>query len=281
MLLWHLKAGGADLGQWLLSFCAEWWAHVSNASLNPPLVLHQSSPRDHPRRYEETSAWLWLTGEQPRDRAQQPRQGLWDGFGVGLGVSVVKFNYLQMFIFPWALANISFPWYFSVRFSTKSWLSQICQVCQKSMMFGVKCKYCRWAHGDDLLQNNWELDSLQPAVTRVSWCDALLAVALFFQSFWLGRGILWHNSHFKLAAWHMNEPNLFPCHGLPTSSWANLVVGAGSRNNTQDINFASLSGLLVQSTEILLLHCCWLRVSESNSIKNKSDAKICVWLSLA
>uniref|UniRef100_H0ZE44 non-specific serine/threonine protein kinase n=1 Tax=Taeniopygia guttata TaxID=59729 RepID=H0ZE44_TAEGU len=29
------------------------------------------------------------------------------------------------------------------RFSTKSWLSQICQVCQKNMMFGVKCKYCR------------------------------------------------------------------------------------------------------------------------------------------
>ncbi|KAM5273745.1 kinase suppressor of Ras 1 isoform 2-T2 [Ctenodactylus gundi] len=29
------------------------------------------------------------------------------------------------------------------RFSTKSWLSQVCHVCQKSMMFGVKCKYCR------------------------------------------------------------------------------------------------------------------------------------------
>nr|XP_025035062.1 kinase suppressor of Ras 1 [Pelodiscus sinensis] len=29
------------------------------------------------------------------------------------------------------------------RFSTKSWLSQMCHVCQKSMMFGVKCKYCR------------------------------------------------------------------------------------------------------------------------------------------
>ncbi|KAJ6657914.1 hypothetical protein lerEdw1_001834 [Lerista edwardsae] len=29
------------------------------------------------------------------------------------------------------------------RFSTKSWLSQVCQVCQKSMMFGVKCKHCR------------------------------------------------------------------------------------------------------------------------------------------
>uniref|UniRef100_A0A5F8HH55 non-specific serine/threonine protein kinase n=1 Tax=Monodelphis domestica TaxID=13616 RepID=A0A5F8HH55_MONDO len=29
------------------------------------------------------------------------------------------------------------------RFSTKSWLSQICHVCQKSMMFGVKCKHCR------------------------------------------------------------------------------------------------------------------------------------------
>uniref|UniRef100_A0A8C8RK92 non-specific serine/threonine protein kinase n=1 Tax=Pelusios castaneus TaxID=367368 RepID=A0A8C8RK92_9SAUR len=29
------------------------------------------------------------------------------------------------------------------RFSTKSWLSQMCQVCQKSMMFGVKCKHCR------------------------------------------------------------------------------------------------------------------------------------------
>ncbi|KAJ7995874.1 hypothetical protein DPEC_G00231240 [Dallia pectoralis] len=29
------------------------------------------------------------------------------------------------------------------RFSTKSWLSQACQVCQKNMMFGVKCKHCR------------------------------------------------------------------------------------------------------------------------------------------
>ncbi|XP_023700646.1 kinase suppressor of Ras 1-like isoform X1 [Paramormyrops kingsleyae] len=29
------------------------------------------------------------------------------------------------------------------RFSTRSWLSQTCQVCQKSMMFGVKCKHCR------------------------------------------------------------------------------------------------------------------------------------------
>ncbi|XP_073091239.1 kinase suppressor of Ras 1 isoform X9 [Manis javanica] len=30
-----------------------------------------------------------------------------------------------------------------MRFSTKSWLSQVCHVCQKSMMFGVKCKHCR------------------------------------------------------------------------------------------------------------------------------------------
>uniref|UniRef100_A0AAV2JAS3 Non-specific serine/threonine protein kinase n=1 Tax=Knipowitschia caucasica TaxID=637954 RepID=A0AAV2JAS3_KNICA len=30
------------------------------------------------------------------------------------------------------------------RFSTKSWLSQTCQVCQKNMMFGVKCKHCRF-----------------------------------------------------------------------------------------------------------------------------------------
>ncbi|XP_074176348.1 kinase suppressor of Ras 1 isoform X2 [Rhinolophus sinicus] len=29
------------------------------------------------------------------------------------------------------------------RFSTKSWLSQVCHVCQKNMMFGVKCKHCR------------------------------------------------------------------------------------------------------------------------------------------
>uniref|UniRef100_A0A8D0C7W5 non-specific serine/threonine protein kinase n=1 Tax=Salvator merianae TaxID=96440 RepID=A0A8D0C7W5_SALMN len=29
------------------------------------------------------------------------------------------------------------------RFSAKSWLSQLCQVCQKSMMFGMKCKHCR------------------------------------------------------------------------------------------------------------------------------------------
>uniref|UniRef100_A0A8C5ER41 Kinase suppressor of Ras 1-like n=1 Tax=Gouania willdenowi TaxID=441366 RepID=A0A8C5ER41_GOUWI len=28
-------------------------------------------------------------------------------------------------------------------FSTKSWLSQMCQVCCKSMMFGVKCKHCK------------------------------------------------------------------------------------------------------------------------------------------
>ncbi|XP_053131223.1 kinase suppressor of Ras 1 [Hemicordylus capensis] len=29
------------------------------------------------------------------------------------------------------------------RFSTKSWLSQMCHVCHKSMMFGVKCKHCK------------------------------------------------------------------------------------------------------------------------------------------
>ncbi|XP_069022666.1 kinase suppressor of Ras 1-like isoform X2 [Embiotoca jacksoni] len=29
------------------------------------------------------------------------------------------------------------------RFSTKSWLSQTCQVCSRSMMFGVKCKHCK------------------------------------------------------------------------------------------------------------------------------------------
>ncbi|XP_028856021.1 kinase suppressor of Ras 1 isoform X3 [Denticeps clupeoides] len=29
------------------------------------------------------------------------------------------------------------------RFSTKSWLSQVCQVCHKNMMFGVKCKHCK------------------------------------------------------------------------------------------------------------------------------------------
>ncbi|XP_031429644.1 kinase suppressor of Ras 1 isoform X2 [Clupea harengus] len=29
------------------------------------------------------------------------------------------------------------------RFSTKSWLSQVCKVCQKNMMFGVKCKHCK------------------------------------------------------------------------------------------------------------------------------------------
>ncbi|XP_029467841.1 kinase suppressor of Ras 1 isoform X3 [Rhinatrema bivittatum] len=29
------------------------------------------------------------------------------------------------------------------RFSTKSWLSQVCHVCHKSMMFGVKCKHCK------------------------------------------------------------------------------------------------------------------------------------------
>ncbi|XP_072312461.1 kinase suppressor of Ras 1-like isoform X2 [Eucyclogobius newberryi] len=29
------------------------------------------------------------------------------------------------------------------RFSTKSWFSQTCQVCHKSVMFGVKCKHCK------------------------------------------------------------------------------------------------------------------------------------------
>ncbi|KAK7882722.1 hypothetical protein WMY93_028896 [Mugilogobius chulae] len=29
------------------------------------------------------------------------------------------------------------------RFSTKSWFSQICQVCHKTVMFGVKCKHCK------------------------------------------------------------------------------------------------------------------------------------------
>ncbi|XP_061684070.1 kinase suppressor of Ras 1-like isoform X2 [Syngnathoides biaculeatus] len=30
------------------------------------------------------------------------------------------------------------------RFSTKSWLSQTCQVCGKNMIFGVKCKHCKF-----------------------------------------------------------------------------------------------------------------------------------------
>lgn len=52
--------------------------------------------------------------------------------------------------FPWgpAQAPVSqprehFPVSSTCRFSTKSWLSQVCHVCQKSMMFGVKCKHCR------------------------------------------------------------------------------------------------------------------------------------------
>ncbi|XP_036418456.1 kinase suppressor of Ras 1 isoform X3 [Colossoma macropomum] len=32
---------------------------------------------------------------------------------------------------------------FSHRFSTKSWLSQTCEVCKKNLMFGVKCKHCK------------------------------------------------------------------------------------------------------------------------------------------
>ncbi|XP_007236915.3 kinase suppressor of Ras 1 isoform X2 [Astyanax mexicanus] len=32
---------------------------------------------------------------------------------------------------------------FSHRFSTKSWFSQTCEVCKKSLMFGVKCKHCK------------------------------------------------------------------------------------------------------------------------------------------
>ncbi|KAG7273522.1 hypothetical protein CRUP_029498 [Coryphaenoides rupestris] len=34
-------------------------------------------------------------------------------------------------------------------FSTRSWLSQTCQVCQKNMMFGVKCKHCRHQDPED------------------------------------------------------------------------------------------------------------------------------------
>nr|XP_061790088.1 kinase suppressor of Ras 1-like isoform X1 [Nerophis lumbriciformis] len=30
------------------------------------------------------------------------------------------------------------------RFSTKSWLSQTCQVCGRNMMFGLKCKHCKF-----------------------------------------------------------------------------------------------------------------------------------------
>ncbi|XP_072548016.1 kinase suppressor of Ras 1 isoform X2 [Salminus brasiliensis] len=32
---------------------------------------------------------------------------------------------------------------FSHRFSTKSWMSQTCEVCKKTLMFGVKCKHCK------------------------------------------------------------------------------------------------------------------------------------------
>uniref|UniRef100_A0A8C0J1H9 Kinase suppressor of ras 1 n=1 Tax=Chelonoidis abingdonii TaxID=106734 RepID=A0A8C0J1H9_CHEAB len=44
------------------------------------------------------------------------------------------------FLFNWPHYN---TFSLLLRFSTKSWLSQMCHVCQKSMMFGVKCKHCR------------------------------------------------------------------------------------------------------------------------------------------
>lgn len=34
------------------------------------------------------------------------------------------------------------------RFSTKSWLSQTCEVCCRSMMFGVKCKHCKYENAN-------------------------------------------------------------------------------------------------------------------------------------
>ena len=78
--------------------------------------------------------------------------------------------------------NIIFALFSPLRFSTKSWLSQICQVCQKSMMFGVKCKYCRWAHSEELFQN-FAFDSLNFAgnMYLLVWCTLSTGICLAWQ----------------------------------------------------------------------------------------------------
>lgn len=79
------------------------------------------------------------------------------GQAVALGVPALPWERLEALgwslvsWFSWgpSLPRLWFPSHVSIfpstfcRFSTKSWLSQVCHVCQKSMMFGVKCKHCR------------------------------------------------------------------------------------------------------------------------------------------
>lgn len=37
-----------------------------------------------------------------------------------------------------------------LRFSTKYWMSQTCTVCGKGMLFGLKCKNCKYGVGLEL-----------------------------------------------------------------------------------------------------------------------------------
>lgn len=81
----------------------------------------------HLRLCGETLVWLSLTGNHaPMDFLHQSKSSRME-MNVELCPGDIN---KKMFVFVY-------------RFSTKSWLSQTCQVCQKNMIFGVKCKHCR------------------------------------------------------------------------------------------------------------------------------------------
>ncbi|KAJ1185363.1 hypothetical protein NDU88_002156 [Pleurodeles waltl] len=95
---------------------------------------------------------LWSPSDARRESGSTPPAEL--PYSMGLAQTHAKTNHHQprsvsttyLLTIPHAspqLVRRDFELSVTHRFSTKSWLTKVCQVCQKSMMFGVKCKHCK------------------------------------------------------------------------------------------------------------------------------------------
>lgn len=80
-----------------------------------------------------------LTPATASEDSKERQSGSWvDKCGWGDGSAGAGDGPEQLLLFPAALCD-SFR-----RFSTKYWMSQTCTVCGKGMLFGLKCKNCKY-----------------------------------------------------------------------------------------------------------------------------------------
>lgn len=267
-------AGGGGLGQWVLGLCAGWWAHVSSAALNPPLVLHQSSPRDPPRRYEETLAWLWPTGEQPRDWLWLWPRG--DSPGTepsSPGRAVVAQDSEMSLELGW-VSQLSSSATHKCSFSLGHQLTSVFPLLSllgspqsPGYLRFAKCARKAWClgwsvstAGEHTEQPGTGLSTACSNSCLLLWCTCssgiVFSVLLTRQRDALAQLTL------EIGSLTREWTKLVSLPQASTSSWANHVVGAGSLNNSQDIDFCfSLSLVSPEhwdfTTSLLLAESQW------------------------